>query len=374
MSSQSGADFIIEEDVDGTRQEVHMMQEIMQNEYVKKDNMDRNLYAFIPWERLYGKSILVTGATGLIGSALVKTLLWLNEDKHLHLHILALIRSFEKAKTIFGEHCDPNIIKFVGEGVEQLPDIEEDIDYIIHGANPTSSRYFVEHPVEMLHTVIYGTDNLLRLAKEKEVESFVFLSTMETYGTPEKGIRITEKNCGQFDSTTIRNCYPLGKQCCENLCCSYFSEYHVPVKIARLTQTFGPGVTYDDGRVFAQFARCAIEHRNIVLKTKGETERSYLYTEDAVSAILTILLKGENGQAYTAANEETYCSIYEMASMVAGKYGVKVEVREQDIASQGYMDTLYMDLDTTKLRKLGWRPQVGIEEMYDRMIWSMKKS
>lgn len=185
---------------------------------------------------------------------------------------------------------------------------------------------------------------------------------METYGTPKKGIRITEENCGQFDTTTIRNCYPLGKQVCENLCCSYFSEYGVPVKIARLTQTFGPGVSYDDGRVFAEFARCAIERRNIVLKTKGETERSYLYTGDAVSAILTILLKGENGQAYTVANEETYCSIYEMASLVAGKYGIQVEIQEQDIASQGYANTLYMNLDTAKLQKLGWKPQVGLEE------------
>lgn len=200
----------------------------------------------------------------------------------------------------------------------------------------------------------------------------MYLSTMEIYGTPGKGVRITEENCGQFDTTTIRNCYPLGKQCCENLCCSYLAEYRVPVKIARLTQTFGPGVNYHDGRIFAEFARCAIEHRNIVLKTRGETERAYLYTEDAVYAILTILLKGEIGQAYTAANEETYCSIYEMASLVAVKYGIQVEIREQDITSQGYADTQYMNLDTAKLQKLGWKPQVGLEEMYDRMIQSMK--
>ena len=258
--------------------------------------------------------------------------------------------------------------------MEQLPEIEEDIDYVIHGANPTSSRYFIEHPVETLHTAVYGTDNLLRLAGEKKVKSFVYLSTMETYGTPEKGIRITEDNCGQFDTTVIRNCYPLGKQFGENLCCSYFAEYHVPVKIARLTQTFGPGVNYHDGRVFAEFARCAIEHRNIVLKTRGETERAYLYTEDAVSAILTILLNGDNGQAYTVANEETYCSIYEMASLVAGRYGIQVEIREQDVLSQGYANTLYMDLDTTKLQKLGWKPRVGLEEMFDRMIQEMKKN
>ncbi len=257
--------------------------------------------------------------------------------------------------------------------MEQLPEIEEDIDYIVHGAHPTSSRYFIEHPVETLHTAVYGTDRLLALAREKQVRSFVFLSTMEVYGRPRRGSRITEECCGQFDPAVVRSCYPLGKLLGESLCCSYCSEYGVPVKIARLTQTFGPGVGYEDGRVFAEFARCAIERRNIVLKTRGETERAYLYTEDAVWAILAILLKGENGQAYTAANEETYCSIHEMASMVAGKYGIQVEIREQDTASQGYADTLYMDLDTSKLQKLGWRPETGLEEMYDRMIRSMKK-
>lgn len=326
-------------------------------------------------EELINSNILISGATGLIGSTLIKILLDLNKKEQLNIKIIALIRSYEKAKVILGKYYDDSNIKYVclERGVEQLPKIEDDIEYIIHGANPTASRYFIDNPVETLHTAVYGTDNLLRLAREKKVESFVFLSTMETYGTPRKGIRITEDNCGQFDTTVIRNCYPLGKQFCENLCCSYFSEYKVPVKIARLTQTFGPGVSYDDGRVFAEFARCAIEHRNIILKTKGETERNYLYTEDAVSAILTILLKGESGQAYTVANEDTYCSIYEMATMVARKYAIQVEVQEQDVSAQGYANTFYMNLDTAKLQKLGWQPQVGLEEMYDRMIQSMRK-
>lgn len=323
--------------------------------------------------KLNNSNLLISGATGLIGSTIIKALLDLNKKEQLNIKIIALIRSHEKAKVVLGKYYDFINIKYICSEVEHLPEIEDDIDYIIHGANSTASKYFIDNPVETLNTAVYGTDNLLRLAKEKKVKSFVFLSTMETYGMPQKGKRITEDYCGQFDTTVIRNCYPLGKQFCENLCCSYFSEYQVPVKIARLTQTFGPGVIYDDGRVFAEFARCAIEHRNIILKTKGETERNYLYTEDAVSAILTILLKGENGQAYTVANEDTYCSIYEMATMVAKKYAIQVEVQEQDVSEQGYANTLYMNLDTTKLQKLGWKPQVGLEEMYDRMIQSMKK-
>ena len=196
---------------------------------------------------------------------------------------------------------------------------------------------------------------------------------MEVYGTPEKGMRIKESDSGSFDPAKIRNCYPLGKIVCENLCCSYVKEYNVPVKTARLTQTFGPGVDYKDSRVFAEFARCAIEHRDIVLKTKGETQRDYLYTADAVSGILTILLKGECGQAYTVANEDTYCSVYEMARIVAETYGIGLRVQEQDVLKQGYADTLYMDLDTEKIKRLGWRPTVGLSEMYRRMIEAMRQ-
>lgn len=314
---------------------------------------------------------LITGATGLIGSTLVKKLLDTGESGNIK--IIALVRSMEKAQNVFAEYCGDERIRFVVGDVENLPEIDGNIDFIVHGANPTSSRYFIEKPVETLHTAINGTDNLLKLALEKNVMSFIFLSSMEVYGIPEKGTKVTETDSGCFNTTITRNCYPLSKQICENMCCAYFKEYGVPAKIARLTQTFGQGVSYNDGRVFAEFARCAIEQRNIILKTKGETERCYLYTEDAVSAILTILYHGENGEAYTVANEDTYCSIYEMASMVADKYGIQVEILEQDVASQGYANTLYMDLDTSQLQRLGWKPKVGLEEMYNRMIEDMQK-
>jgi nucleoside-diphosphate-sugar epimerase len=143
-----------------------------------------------------------------------------------------------------------------------------------------------------------------------------------------------------------------------------------------LTQTFGPGVRYNDGRVFAEFARCAIEGRDIVLHTKGETKRSYLYTEDAVNAILTVLINGGVGEAYNAANEETYCSIYEMAELVATKcaYGkIQVKIEEEDTSTFGFAPTLHLNLDTGKLQKLGWVPQTTLIDMYYQLISSMNK-
>ena len=325
-------------------------------------------------EKLRNKKVLITGATGLICSNIVKELMKANEEKKAGITVLALARSEAKAKKAFGELLNrPELqLVLIPDGIENCDHIEGDVDYIIHGANPTSSKFFVNNPVETIETAINGTRAVLNIARDKKVQGFVFLSTMEIYGYPERGTKVTEDMVGAFDTTVARNCYPLSKQLCENLCFAFCKEYGVPSKVARLTQTFGPGVEYNDGRVFAEFARCAIEKRNIVLKTKGETERCYLYTEDAVSGILTILTEGEAGNAYTVANKDTYCSIYEMARLVADSYGIEVVIEEQDVAAQGYANTLFMDLDTSKLEALGWKAEVSLKEMYTNMIEDMK--
>lgn len=318
---------------------------------------------YIDWNKFDGKTVYVTGATGLIGSTLVDALTLCSNAK-----VVVQVRNEEKARALFG-----NSVEYVICDLSQKSQFTGNVDYIIHLANPTSSKFFISNPVETIKTAVSGTINILEFAKEKEVKGFVFLSTMEVYGTPEKGHRVKESEGGSFDSAVVRNSYPLSKQTCESLCAAYASEYGVHTNVLRLTQTFGPGVKYDDGRVFAEFARCAIEKKNIVLKTKGETERDYLYTIDAVSAILTVLLKGKTGEIYTAANEETFCSIYEMASLVANMSGIKVVIEEQDISKLGYANTLHMDLDTSKLKGLGWKAEVGLEDAYRKMIEGMAK-
>ena len=184
---------------------------------------------------------------------------------------------------------------------------------------------------------------------------------MEVYGYPEKGHKVAESEIGEFTPLNLRNSYPIGKIMCETMCCAYAEEYKVPVKMVRLTQTFGPGVNYNDNRIFAYFGRCVKEKKDIVLKTAGETERCYLYTTDAVTAILTVMLKGKNGEAYNAANEETYCSIAEMAERIASENGINVVYDIQPPEMNGFPQTLYMYLDTTALQELGWRP-IGVDD------------
>lgn len=332
---------------------------------------------FIPWKKLSGKTVLITGATGLIGRTLVYGLHRANKIHGINVRVLALVRDRARAEERFNEILSDGMLTLVVGNVENMPVISESVDYIVHGASQTASREFVNHPVETLQTALNGTMNLLQLGKEKDIKGFVYLSSMEVYGYPEKGHKVKEDEIGRFEPQNMRNSYPIGKIVSENLCCSYAKEYGIPAMSIRLTQTFGAGVNYNDTRVFAYFARCVKEKTNIVLKTKGETERCYLYTTDAATAILTVLLNGKAGEIYNAADESTYCSIEKMAEQVAKSAGIEVVYDIQDTAANGFPDTLYMNLDTSKLQKLGWCPLEGgkkLIDMYRRMIASFVES
>lgn len=346
------------------------------NSLFQEDINDVLSASFIPWERLRGKTVFITGGTGLIGYTLISALVRANQAMSLNCSVIALVRNLARARERFSEILSADCLRFVIGSVENFnpESIDFSPDFIIHGASQTSSRGFVKSPVETIDTAVAGTKNMLEFARQQDVGGFVYLSSMEVYGYPERGHKVTEDEIGAFSPLNPRNSYPISKILCEAMCCAYAKEYDVPAKIVRLTQTFGPGVNYNDGRIFAYFARCVIEKKNIVLKTRGETERSYLYTVDAVTAILTILLKGEKGAVYNAADESTYCSIAEMAEKVAADGGIAVEYEIQPTAENGYPDTLYMDLDTTALKSLGWKPVGGgtLVLLYQRMIENLK--
>lgn len=342
------------------------------NKVLIEDMEHLNELTYIPWDRLENAVLLITGATGLIGTNIINGLVYVNRKKDLNLRIIALVRDAEKAdKKFAGLDTYSDVLTFMEGDVEHLPYIEQHIDYIIHGAAPTASSYFVEHPVETIATAVTGTMNILKLALDKHVQGFIFLSSMEVYGGTTTEEMLSEKDVGYMDPLNIRNSYSESKRMCETMIASYAGEYDLPAMSVRLAQTFGVGVEKNDARVFAEFARCATEKRDIVLLTNGGSKHCYLYTMDAVSAILTVLLKGEKGKSYNAGNPETYCSIKEMAQMVAHELAddeIMVTVSENNDACKKYPPVHFYNLGIKAISELGWRPTCRLVEMYKRMM------
>ena len=323
---------------------------------------------------LKNSSVFVTGATGLLGSQILLFLDYLNRTENYSMKLFGLIRNIDKAKKVFGKSFEN--ITFITGDVLQLPKIPQQIDYIIHGASITSSLDFVNKPVETIDTAINGTLNVLRFAQSKAVKSMVYLSSMEVFGITDGKGKVKESDYGYIDILNSRSSYSESKRLCECLSHSFAKEFSLPVKITRLTQTLGAGIDYNDTRVAAQFARAVIEGHDIVLKTTGATKRPVIYTSDAISAILTVLLKGTDGQSYTAANEDTFFTIRETAEMIVseianGKIKLVFDIKG---VPQEYAPNLNLNLnlDTRLLYTLGWAPKVGLKEAYRRMIKGME--
>ena len=326
----------------------------------------------INWKQLKNKTVLVTGATGEIGKALIKALVYANSKLHIDINVVAAVRDINKASTIFSHELKyEKWLSFVEADVENFRFDMESVDYIVHGASPTKGEYFINYPVETIWTNVQGTRRMLEFAKNKGASAFVFLSSMEIYGGVADDTVIVEECGTSIDTMRVRNCYPESKRLGEALCAAYCKEYGLATKVIRLAQTFGAGMSNEETRVYAQFVNAVLRREDIILHTKGTSCRGYLYISDAVSGILKVLLCGDAGEAYNAVNEKTYCSIYEMAVLVANRIAngeIRVVVKEDLKKKSEYPPTGNLRLSSAKLRALGWNPTVGLEEMYIRTI------
>lgn len=318
---------------------------------------------------------LITGASGYVGSMLTRHLLQENNGAE----IMAVVRNMTKARQIL-----PDKVVLAQADVSDMVMLKAALldssdgfpfDYVIHCAAVTKSAEMVLHPVEVSRGIIFGTQNVLELAKCGGAKSIVYLSSMEVYGNiachAEKVAVEEEAARGEVDLLNIRSCYPLSKRMAENLCFSYYKEYGLPIKIARLAQVFGHGVPMEDNRVFSQFARAVKENKNIVLHTDGSSMGNYCAIEDAVNGILKILECGENGEAYNVVNESCTMTILEMAELVCaefsgGKSRVVFDIPEQNV--HGYAANTSLRLGSEKLQELGWRPTKGLKEMYGDLL------
>jgi len=322
--------------------------------------------------RLQGSTVLVTGATGFLGSLIIKTLDYANKKMSLNIKLLALVRDETKVKNIL-KGCEITVIK--GD-ICELPEIPDNIEYIFHCAAITKSKEMVEKPVQVIEGIVNGTQNILKLAHEKNIKSMVYLSSMEVYGATNPELEyVKEDDLGYLQIQNARSCYPLGKRMAENICYSNFCQYKVPVKIARLAQTFGAGILKTENRVFHQFAQSAIKGEDIILHTDGASSGNYCYCADAVLGLLLLLLKGTDGEIYNIANENANMTIKQMAEMVSdkitkGKISVTYDIPKEN--TFGYAIPAKMKLSSEKIRKLGWQPKYNLVETYERMIQDME--
>ncbi|MCI9218086.1 NAD(P)-dependent oxidoreductase [Lachnospiraceae bacterium 42-17] len=315
---------------------------------------------------LFKGRCLLTGATGYIGSMISRRLLSQGNE------ITVIVRDAARLEPEIYD-CVQVIQADMSDG-EAILQISGKYDYVIHCAAPTKSAYMVSHPVEVTESIVNGTKYILELARRCGAKSVVYVSSMEVYGQIEcsKVSRVTEEQMGYIDITDSRSCYPLAKLMAEGLCHFYYKEYEVPVKIARLAQTFGRGVRPDDNRVFAQFAGSVRNGTDIVLHTAGNSMGNYCDIDDTVDAILFILLHGKDSEAYNVVNEENTMSIREMAELVAAKMGggsIKVTYNIPEDNRYGYAADTGLWLSGKKLKELGWEARRGIEEMYRRMLF-----
>lgn len=315
-------------------------------------------------DKLKKSTFLITGATGLIGSTLIRCLSAMDEG----IRIIAPVRNIEKARRMFGS--DYGAVEFIGCDLAAYDYSSLGrVDYIVHCAAPTASKFFVDSPVETIDIIFNGTKALLDYSRSCGVRGFVYLSSLEVYGTIlDDSSPVTEDVQGYLDPLSVRSSYPMAKRAVENLCAAYAREYGVHARIARLTQTTGAGIAHNDNRIIAQFARLAANGEDIVLHTKGDSARPYCYTTDSISALLYILMKGADGEAYNVANEDTYISARGMADYLKANFAPSIDVRVDLSNDFGYAPPTKLRLSSAKLRKLGWQPQYSLKEIFENLI------
>lgn len=305
---------------------------------------------------LKGCRILVAGATGLIGGCLIDMLMYKGGDWEVY----AYGRNEERARKRFANYWDHPSFHFIKGDITTAIDTDICFDYIINAASNASPNFFKEKPVEVIKSNIIGTQNLVEYGLSHNMKRLLFVSSGEIYGEGD-GKKFIETDSGYIDCATPRACYPSSKRAAETLCVSYIEEYGADIVIARPCHTYGPFFTESDNRVYAQFIRDIETGKDIVLKSPGLQYRSWLYVVDSATALLTILQKGQKGEAYNVANELSDITIRQLAELLAKAEEKKV-VLDIDKKTGNTTPITHATFSTTKIAQLGWQPMTKIED------------
>ena len=306
---------------------------------------------------LSGKSVLVTGAGGLICSAFVDVLIRWNALHEEKIHIVAAARDERKVKERFGPYAREPWFSFIFYDAASNANVfVKPCEYLIHGASNASPNRIVEQPVETMLSNVTGMKELLDYAKDAGSKRVLFVSSSEVYGKKEGNHPFRNDEYGSIDLLNARNSYAIGKCAAETLCVSYAAEYGVDCVIVRPGHIYGPTAGVRDNRVSSAWAYSAARGEDIVMKSDGSQLRSYCYCLDCASAMLKVLLKGEASHAYNISNPDSIISIRMMAEILAkhGNINLRMELPTEK-EKKGFNPMQNSSLDSRELESLGWR-------------------
>lgn len=341
---------------------------------VYRTDLENGWNGIVGIKNLCHKSILITGATGLIGSFMADLLLYANKEKQAGIEVYLLARNEKQIRERFASSLNQEKLHVIIQDVVKPLTLSVPIDYIVHAAGDGFPSAFREHPVETMTPALFGTYQLLQYARENKTKRFLYISSGEVYGKmPENKKAFTEKDCGYLDSMEIRSCYPMAKRCGETLCVSFGEQYHLSVAVARLSHTYGACTSARDNRATAQFLNHAATGEAIALNSEGRQMRSYTYVADCVSGILTVLLNGTDREAYNIANPASRVTIAQFAKILAEMSGSKYIVKIPDEKEKKELSPIaYAVLDSSKLERLGWNGRYDIYKGIEHMLNTRK--
>lgn len=349
------------------------MRELSMNIY-SSDTYIENIYNVMRkykslFGELEGKAILITGATGLICSCLVDLLFFYCESEKKHIDIYVTGRSYEKACIRFDPFVSNSNFHFVKFNSNKINDLNIKVDYIIHGASYATPYFYENYPIDTMLGNFIGMYGLLEYAVKEQVKRVLFISSSEVYGKKYSLEPYEEKDFGYVDILTSRAAYPMSKRATETLCACYNKEKDVDIVIVRPGHIYGPTASQNDNRVVSEFIRRAVSGENIIMKSRGEQIRSYCYTFDCATAILTVLLHGEIMNAYNISNAGSILSIKQMADLIADLTGVKIVYNSPSKKEKETFNPMQnSSLNCDKLKMLGWKELFNAKQGFGNTI------
>ena len=325
---------------------------------------------------MQNSSILITGCSGFIGAYLVKSLLYASTMYNLNLKVIGIYRNIDSLKMRLGDCFEnPNASFFLHDISIPFTNDVPKADFVIHAASQASPKYYGIDPVGTILANSAGTQHLLNYAVKSKVKNFLFLSSGEVYGEPiNTEVLIKEGDYGYIDPMDVRSCYAESKRMGETMCAAWGKQYNIHTNVVRPFHTYGPGVSLDDGRVFADFVANVIDKKDIVLKSDGLAKRSFCYISDAVIGFLTVLTCGKKSEAYNIGNPEAEISIKDLAFEISQLFpeldlNVRFDIKIED---DKYLKSPVSRScpSVEKMLNIGWSPSIGIKEGFNRTIKS----